>query len=525
MRRFELAGEPRRYWEVTVAQGAVAFRWGVVGALVVQQHARTFGHDATASAHADEQIAKQLARGYVEVTPARSEVIQAELRELQHQRYEWAAPASRERWFVELRQEGHTVTRSGGRAIAGGDVPDGDLQIWHFDRSTAARAAYEERCAEVEARGGVAVEEALVRYEPQHYPELEARCEESPHDPGPWLVYADWLMAHGDVRGEIAALELAGKHREAMDRLGEHLRELCGSADASFAFELRHGFAIGCTIKVDADGGEPLEDVTRTFLASPMGRFIEALRFGLAGFSNDNDWAPTLHAVTESARAPHLRALRFDAYTYSDSELSWTPYGDFSGAWAKLPALEHLHIRSGAGGTLGELDLPRLRTFIRESGGLARAELDAIVAARWPALEHLEIWSGSSAYGAEGDVGVLRPILAGEGLPRLRHLGIVNCEFVDSVIPELARSPVLRQLHSVDLSNGVMARLATEALVASAPAFRHLALLELGGNLLLDDELAQIRAVLDNVVPGKQREREYDDADEEELDRYVAVGE
>src|SRR5262249_26023215 len=37
-------------------------------------------------------------------------------------------------------------------------------------------------------------------------PELVRLCRSAPDDPAPRAVYADWLMAHGDVRGELAAL-------------------------------------------------------------------------------------------------------------------------------------------------------------------------------------------------------------------------------------------------------------------------------------------------------------------------------
>jgi uncharacterized protein (TIGR02996 family) len=36
--------------------------------------------------------------------------------------------------------------------------------------------------------------------------ELEARLREAPEDEGAWLVYADWLLERGDVRGEVIRL-------------------------------------------------------------------------------------------------------------------------------------------------------------------------------------------------------------------------------------------------------------------------------------------------------------------------------
>src|SRR5213592_3736869 len=109
-------------------------------------------------------------------------------------------------------------------------------------------------------------------------------------------------------------------------------------------------------------------------------------------------------------------------------------------------------------------------------------------------------------WGAEGDVSSIRPILDGTHVPALRHLGIVNCEFVDELIPELARSRILPQLTSLDLSDDVMAGDTTRSLIAHAATFHHLASITLGGNYLTEDHLAHIRAVLDNVIAGMQRE-------------------
>ncbi len=523
MRRFELAGEPRRFWEVQVLGSSVQMRWGELDKPPSTFH-RTFPDDAAAEVFAERQIIAQRERGYVETArPAWMAARPPEVAAERHQRFEWAPTNVRR--FVEVHQEELKVTVRGGRIVGSADVPDRDkFDVQNYPTIAAASAGFDERCAEVREQGGIPVEPEPT-HAVQENAELEAGCEASPDDPAPWAVYADWLIGHGDARGEIAALHLAGQSAQAKRALGAHMHELCGIDSGKLVLEFRHGFAVHATIWIERDAPDLLEDVTRQFLVSPMARFVESLRFGLAGQGDENDWAPTIHAVASSPRAPHIRALYFNHYDSDDGELSWTPYGDFSGVWDKLPALEVLHVRSGAGGTLGATALPNLRTLIRESGGLGQAEIDELLAIRAPKLEHLEIWFGAANYGAEGELSSLRPVLDGTAYPALRHLGIVNCEFVDAAIPELARSKILPQLTSLDLSKGVMARTATASLVEHAAAFRHLASIDLDENMLLADEMAQIRAVLDNVIPGDQRDRDYDANDEQELGRYAAVGE
>jgi uncharacterized protein (TIGR02996 family) len=525
MRRFELAGTPGRFWEITITGIQVQLRWGPIDT-PGQALARPFDSETAAARYAAEQIAAQRTRGYVEVeVPVRGP--EPEVTVMRDQRFEWSA--RRERRYRVLAQHGRTVFWHGGRiSEQGEDEPDHE-QVFRRSYQTVAEAsaAYTEVVATLEYDGA----KPVVTRPPASIHknlELEAQCLASPDSPDPWAVYADWLIAQGDPRGELAALHLAGKTGPATNLLAHHYAELCGDEEHQYQLEFRHGFAVGATLKLEHASLLRLDVLTKQFLDAPIARFIDSLRFGLAHFESNNNWAPTLDVVTRSEQAPRIRALRFDAYTYTDCEISWTPFGDFAFAWTRLPSLELLHIRSGAGGNLGDLVLPRLKTFIFESGGLAGHLVDSIVNAKWPALEHLEIWTGSSNYGAAASLHALRPILAGTGLPELRHLGIVNSELSDSLIPALADSRLLPQLHSLDLSRGVFARTAADALVEHAAAFRHLASIDLSDNVLEPDEIARIRAVLDNVIIGDQREREEDDDEDGEvvaLGRYVSLGE
>ncbi len=522
MRRFLLGGELQRFWEVTINGSRVHLRWGACGT-PGQVLERPFDSETLAAGYVAAQIAAQGKRGYVEVDVPVS-AARPEVTVMRDQRFEWSA--RRERKYRVLAQHGRTVFWHGGTiSELGEDDPD-PQQIFRrsYQSLAEASAAYAELVATLEYDGAKPVNAKPPGTIHQNL-ELEAQCLASPDSPEPWAVYADWLIAQGDPRGEVAALQLAGKTAAATAVLAQNYAQLVGDEEHQFALEFRHGFAVGATLKIDHASLLRLDVMTKQFLEAPIARFIESLRFGLAHFESNNNWAPTLDVVTRSEQAQRIRSLRFDAYTYTDCEISWTPFGDFAFAWKRLPSLELLHIRSGAGGNLGDIELPRLKTFIFESGGLGGDLLASIVNAKWPALEHLEIWTGSSNYGAGGTLHQLRPILAGAGLPELRHLGIVNSELSDGLVPALAMSMLLPQLHSLDLSRGVFARVATDALVEHAAAFRHLASIDLTDNVLEPDEIARIRAVLDNVIFGDQREREEDEDDDGELGHYVSLGE
>src|SRR5690348_8797460 len=48
--------------------------------------------------------------------------------------------------------------------------------------------------------GGIATPKAI-------HLELEAQIDARPDDPGPWLVYADWLLERDDPRGKLISLQ------------------------------------------------------------------------------------------------------------------------------------------------------------------------------------------------------------------------------------------------------------------------------------------------------------------------------
>jgi hypothetical protein len=335
-------------------------------------------------------------------------------------------------------------------------------------------------------------------------------------------VYADWLQQQNDVRGELASLFLAGQEDEAREWLAGNPTKLFGDLDVKLESELDeliwdHGFLRGATLKrASYESKTNLAELTRAFLALPVARLVTELRFGLTGFESDNDWGPTLGVVAASMQAPHMRVLKFDAYTSEESEISWTAFGDFSPYWPQLPALEELVIESGEGGTLGDLALPNLKKLVRISGGLGEDEIRSIMNATLPKLEHLEIWFGDRNYGAAGKVEHLAPFLQSRAPKSLTHLGIVNCEFVPDVIEPLARSPLLAQLKTLDLSKGTLMDEDVDVLLQHADAFHHLDRLDLTDNLLVRRG-PEIYARLPHAKVDSQREP----ADQ----RYVSLGE
>lgn len=543
MKRFE---QGDRHWSFEVRGDLVDFAWGKAGGMT-QTHSRRLGSPEAAEAYAELQVAKQKALGFVEAvqpapvaTPSSSfeppERRPPEAPVSRSIRFEIAAEkrTSFRRYpspgrFHELEQRDRVVIERSGEL----DPEDGEKaprRETTYDTIAEASEVYDEAVEGIRDDSVHWTQVSSSRVPVAHRePALEAQCwAAADDDPAPWSVYTDWLLEQGDPLGELAT---APTTAAAKRRFDAELEEL-GIAHRLVAIELRHGFPRVATIKTaNLDEADPtrLAFAARAVRTCGIGRFIDVLRFGLAGYADANDWAPTLRALAESPDPERIRELYFNAYDSSDCEISWAAMGTLDGLFAPFTGLEVLHLKSGAGGTLGELDLPRLRRFVRESGGLSTREIAAIVNASWPTLEHLEIWTGDPNYGADSTVATLRPVFDPARFPKLRHLGIVNSAWAEDVIDALAASKLLPQLHSIDLSKGIFARRGVELLRQHATLFRHLASIDLSQNLLLPREAAQIRDVLDNVILVDQREREMEDYEEDEADgetvRYVAVGE
>jgi uncharacterized protein (TIGR02996 family) len=505
-RRFEHAG---RYWTIEkINPQACEIRFGEIDG-VERTITRTIDGDVAI----DAMVAKQCSLGYVEVTPVKAVT---------------AAIDRGTRWTRRFVDDttGTTIELS---------VDDKLVVQRYGDKPPAVsiKQSHAEAVETVEKMIRTYIGNGFVLFETTAEPlahelayapnaELEAACRATPADDATWGVYRDWLVAHGDPRGEYAALIAAGKPDDAK-ALIEPIREsLLGIHDEVAIAGARHGFPSALVIaRDDPDGGIDFGEIVRDTLAKPIYAFVDAIQFGLAAFSDANDWRDTAEAVCASPIGVYVRELRFDRYEATDAELSWVPFGDFSTVWPRLPRLETLVIKAGAGGTLGAIELPELRRFELISTGLSHDEAVAIATARWPKLEHLSIWTGGG-YRASATLLDLLPVFAGERLPALRHLGIVNSELVDGVVEALVGSPLLPRLTSLDISKGTLVSAAV--LVENAAAFRHLSVIDVGENQLAPDELARIHNALPQARSAGQRER-YDAQDPDDDGRFVAISE
>jgi uncharacterized protein (TIGR02996 family) len=375
-------------------------------------------------------------------------------------------------------------------------------------------------------------------------PELEALIVKDPDNVESYLVYGDWLQAHGDPRGELIAADHAWQQSRRSKKLQETVARLRAPYDAQLrqlgeAFSLAPPPGEDHRIEVDWHLGfirrarlaydwfaEELHDaaelgkVTRAFLALPSTHLLQELTLGLwrdsGGQAPYGGFAKALAQQT----LPSLRKLHVADFQYPDqTEMSWTELGNWSSVWPAVPSLRELILQGGSV-KLGAIALPELRSFEVRTGGLSKESTRSIAAAQWPKLERLVVWLGSSEYGCDATIEDLRPILAGQGIPAVRELGLMNSELTDEICRALVEAPILDQLESLDLSMGLMTDAGAEALAEAGPRLCKLRALNVSQNYL-EDGISRLRSLGLKVSDDQKTPDAYGD----EEYRYVSVGE
>jgi hypothetical protein len=179
-----------------------------------------------------------------------------------------------------------------------------------------------------------------------------------------------------------------------------------------------------------------------------------------------------------------LKAIFFGDIEDRESMISDLSFGcDISPVLSVYPDLEILHIRSGGRGnhlSFSEWRHEKLKALRIESSGLNRSAITSLCQLELPALEYLELWT---EYGSNSSIEDVIPIISGERFPKLKYLGIKNCEYTNDVVDELIKSPLMESLLELDLSMGTL-NMEGFLKLANSTNINNLAYLNIDGNCL-----------------------------------------
>ena len=329
--------------------------------------------------------------------------------------------------------------------------------------------------------------------------ELEAEIRRNPDDPGPYIVYADWLQQRKDPRGELIAVQ----EQLSRDPDNKKLR------DAEQALFDEHGSylmpqALHAALRAARRGDDPttrcsvawhmgfierarlakkpkqqldLYDVASQLAGHPSAAFMRELVLGPLGGLDGYDYTPMIAALS-SMRLPFLESLVIGDFTNEHCELRYTRAGNVSAVFAAAPNLQSLTVRAGdvEFAPHGPTKLRRLRVFSE----LEPADRDVLFTAQMPELETLEL-GGDRVKLRKKDIEALG---ANQSLDKLRELIVRHSEGTQTILNALIGSPLLERLDTLVLSDGDLGDKSVDKLERHASKFSHLATLDLSGNPL-----------------------------------------
>jgi uncharacterized protein (TIGR02996 family) len=541
MPRYELSdGTSNKFWEIELSGKRFTCRFGKIGAngqTQIKDHATP----AAALAAYEKLIAEKTKKGYAlagggKKSAARPTAAKTATKgkppaaSSSGQYFEFKGGGSNKFWEITLADKAFT-TRFGKIGT------DGQTSAKSYKNAGEARAEYDKLVAEKTKKGYKLVRgDAPVAAAPVHARDakLEAALVADPDNADAYLVYADWLQAQGDPRGELIVLQHAKKTKQATKLLADnaehffgpvaklqnllapsqHHRKVLGKP-TTWRWGYLESLWIGNKHEHDPEfGGKDvqkvdIDELLGALLDHPSARVLRELTVGINTMM-DNGYTETAKVIGKR-NLPTLRRLVIGDFYYEETELNWSNAGNMEPLYKAVPNLESLTIRSGSM-RLGKLALPKLKELTLIGGGLDKGSVAGICGAKWPVLETLSIQIGD-----EGDVQLkhLMPILEGTAFPKLKHLGLRSTSFSDELCTLLASSKIAPRLETLDLSMGQLGD--AGALALAEGKFPKLTSIDVSKNYLTDAGVKALKKLTKNVDDDEQED---DDGDPD--NRYVS---
>lgn len=434
-------------------------------------------------------------------------------------RFEQPGPAGTRFWEIDV--VGTELTLRSGR-VGSRAFPD-EREESYRNATEAKREA--ERLIKSRLAAGW-----IERVEKAAAEDLEAALAQG--DEAQWLVFADQLLARGDVRGELITLQQSlGKKRSAKATVAafveEHEGALLGALgeyrdqlELEWRFGYLHAVSLGCTpVSEFAPPREEVqtavEDLLPSLLAHESSRFLRVLRLGwpedtddcsydaLVGLLAREAWPRYLEALVlgdftpSSARA---RVERFDEDGYDDDDERdlWPHLRSLAPLAPKLATLSALSVRANLR-RLGVRALPKLTAFELHAQHLEDAVLDDVLNLDAPLTSFIVDCPMSPTVG----VGSFHRVWQGLADPHLRTLGLGGLG--EDVLRLIDTAALLPKLERLDLSGNELDDGHVSALLARKEKLAHLKKLLLRGNHFTKAGARELKAGLPNVDLAHQR--------------------
>ncbi len=333
-----------------------------------------------------------------------------------------------------------------------------------------------------------------------HDAPLEACDSLTPENPeSEWLVYADSLIGHGDVRGELIALHARGDAKRAKSFLKKHDDALLGDlAGVMNQVELDWHLGFISTAHLTQETRRrhqvPLHSLVTSLFNSPSVRMLRKLEFAMPGPLNRYDEA--IDTLCTMPWPKHLGTLEIGAFDASTLR-QWPTLMSLT-LLRRYPQLKYLVVRAA----MTELRLNShdgLRHLELDGPALTHQMLADLLGCRLPALRGLVLSIGAESVMTARH---LTPLASPRYLPDLAALGIRQCREVTTFVERLVAEGRLARLSLLDLSENGLNENDGRWLVENAKYFAHLSKLVLRRNRFKPRMGARLRAALPNAELG-----------------------
>jgi uncharacterized protein (TIGR02996 family) len=326
-------------------------------------------------------------------------------------------------------------------------------------------------------------------------------------DVGTYEVYADWLIEHGDPRGDLITLDIACERDPDNTRLKDQRNALLGAHADPWLGALagrpevecvwHRGFLHAVTI------GQTDDTRHATAYAALRGLPTAALLRELTLWEHwsDEPWLqPAVEALAEHGISESLRSLAFGA-SHRHQHWGTAKLDSLAILYPHLGGLDALRVRANEL-DLGDIKLPAIRVFEVASDGFTRANLASLIGASWPRLEDLALRFEATGVHARDLARLLDALPA--SLRSLRVDLRSNDPDVQSVfddfMTELAQSAVLRRLTTLDLSGSEFDDDEAHRMLRATAPFAHLGCLDVSETNVSLAMLRRLRDVFSQVV-------------------------
>ena len=310
--------------------------------------------------------------------------------------------------------------------------------------------------------------------------ELEAQICAKPDEPGPYLVYADWLQQRGDPRGDLitvqAQLAETPRKKELLDaekKLFDTHRGYFMPPALEEALKKRtaprcevtwnHGFFANVRLAKGATAAAQevdLDVVAQGVLSHASGKFLRSLVLGPLG-TPEYSYVSIITAIAKHQH-PLLDEIHVGDFTAADIELTSTRAGTITPLFRAAPAMRKLTVKAGLVRLDGKAGHPNLRELSITTVQLAGDAMRTLFVGELPALESLSIVTEGLVLDDDQRVA----LTAGFLWPALRHLTLRGVKAPKALLDALIDSPLTARLVSLDLG---LDEAAMKKLVAKHP--------------------------------------------------------